>query len=155
VSIETERKFLVKPNFPRQNLQFKKIHQGFLCDEPDRAVRVRISDEKAYITIKGKSNDTGTSRYEFETEIPVKDAESLLNLCINNIIEKTRYLFPLGNHTIEVDVFGGLNIGLILAEIELKDENEKFVKPEWIAEEVTGNVKYYNLYLAKNPYSKW
>ena len=132
-----------------------RISQGYLSSVPERTVRVRIKGNQGFLTIKGKGNHSGISRYEWEKEIPVKEAEELLQLCEPGIIDKTRYLVKSGNHTFEVDEFHGENEGLILAEIELETENESFVKPSWIAEEVTGDAKYYNAVLTKHPYSRW
>lgn len=152
---EVERKFLVKGDFKADSFKATRITQGYLSSVPERTVRVRIKGDKGYITIKGKGNDSGASRYEWEKEIPVDEVKELLNLCEPGVIDKTRYLVKSGEHTFEVDEFYGENEGLVLAEVELKDENENFVKPAWIGEEVTGNVKYYNSMLMKNPYSKW
>lgn len=152
---EVERKFLVKGDFKADSFKATRIMQGYLSSVPERTVRVRIKGDKGYITIKGKGNDSGASRYEWEKEIPVDEVKELLNLCEPGVIDKTRYLVKSGEHTFEVDEFYGENEGLVLAEVELKDENENFVKPAWIGEEVTGNVKYYNSMLMKNPYSKW
>lgn len=152
---EVERKFLVKGDFKADSFKATRITQGYLSSVPERTVRVRIKGDKGYITIKGKGNDSGASRYEWEKEIPVDEVKELLNLCEPGVIDKTRYLVKSGGHTFEVDEFYGENEGLVLAEVELKDENENFVKPAWIGEEVTGNVKYYNSMLMKNPYSKW
>ena len=116
---------------------------------------MRVKEEKGYITIKGKGNDSGASRYEWEKEIPVDEVKELLKLCEPGIIDKTRYLVKAGEHTFEVDEFYGENEGLVMAEVELKDENENFIKPAWLGEEVTGDVKYYNSMLMKHPYTKW
>ncbi len=153
---EIERKFLVK-NKDFKNLAEKKVRitQGFLSSVPERTVRIRIKEEKAYITVKGLSNKSGTSRYEWEKEIPVHEAKELLELCEPGIIDKTRYLIKAGKHIFEVDEFYGANEGLIIAEIELDDENETFEKPEWLDKEVTGDTKYYNARLSKSPYKNW
>ncbi len=152
---EIERKFLVKGDFKPDAFKSTRISQGYLSSVPERTVRVRIKGNQGFLTIKGKGNHSGISRYEWEKEIPVKEAEELLQLCEPGIIDKTRYLVKSGNHTFEVDEFHGENEGLILAEIELETENESFVKPSWIAEEVTGDAKYYNAVLTKHPYSRW
>lgn len=152
---EIERKFLVKGDFKPEAFKSTRISQGYLSSVPERTVRVRIKGNQGFLTIKGKGNHSGISRYEWEKEIPVKEAEELLQLCEPGIIDKTRYLVKSGNHTFEVDEFHGENEGLILAEIELETENESFVKPSWIAEEVTGDAKYYNAVLTKHPYSRW
>jgi CYTH domain-containing protein len=156
MSIEVERKFLVKnDNFKKESFQQKHLKQGYLNSNKNRTVRIRIADKKAFITIKGKSNKTGTSRYEWEKEINKKEAEKLLLLCELTLIEKTRYLVKIGKHTFEVDEFYGDNNGLIIAEIELKDENESFIKPNWLGKEVTGDLKYYNSSISKYPFKDW
>lgn len=156
MSIEIERKFLVKnDDFQKESFQEKHLKQGYLNSDKNRTVRVRIADKKAFITIKGKSNKSGISRYEWEKEINTKEAEELLLLCKPSIIEKTRYLVKKGAHTFEVDVFYGDNNGLIIAEIELKSENESFTKPNWLGKEVTGDLKYYNSSISKHPFKDW
>ena len=152
---EIERKFLVKGDFKADSFKATRITQGYLSSVPERTVRVRVKGEKGYITIKGKGNDSGASRYECEKEIPVDEVKELLKLCEPGIIDKTRYLVKAGEHTFEVDEFYGENEGLVMAEVELKDENENFIKPAWLGEEVTGDVKYYNSMLMKHPYTKW
>lgn len=153
--IEIERKYLVSSQaFKAASTQKTLFIQAYLNTHPDRSVRIRIQTEKAYLTIKGKSNTSGLSRFEWEKEIPLEEAKELLNLCEPGGVEKYRYLVPIGNHIFEVDEFLGNNQGLILAEIELKNENEDFQKPEWLGEEVTGKPKYYNSYLSKNLKSK-
>jgi CYTH domain-containing protein len=153
---EIERKFLVKNDAYKNLAQSnKRIVQGFLNTHPERTVRVRIKGEKGFLTIKGKGNDSGTTRFEWEKEIPVLEAEALLKLCEKGQIDKVRYEVMVGKHTFEVDDFSGANKGLIIAEVELTHENEAFKKPEWLGEEVTGDVKYYNSQLSKKPYSEW
>jgi adenylate cyclase len=153
---EIERKFLVKNDgFKTLATAKKKIAQGYLNTNPERTVRVRIADENAFLTIKGKGNETGMTRFEWEKEIPADEAKSLLLLCEAGVIEKTRFEIPVGTHLYEVDVFSGENEGLVIAEIELEDENEAFEKPDWLAEEVTNDERYYNAYLSKNPFKKW
>lgn len=122
---------------------------------PGRTVRVRIRDNKGYLTIKGASNTEGTSRYEWEKELSLVEAEELMKLCEPGIIDKTRYLVRSGAHVFEVDEFYGENAGLVMAEVELASENEAFVKPDFIGEEVTGDVRYYNSQLMKNPFTSW
>ena len=153
---EIERKFLVK------NLQFKKeatnsfeIAQGFLNTHVERTVRVRIKGNQGFLTVKGKSNESGTSRFEWETEISVAEAKQLLAICEKGIIEKIRYNIPYGNHIVEVDEFFGDHDGLIIAEVELQHENEAFLKPDWLGKEVPGQTKYYNSQLSKKPYKTW
>jgi len=153
---EIERKFLViNESFKVESIQEFKITQGFLSTVPERTVRIRINGKQGFITIKGKSNPSGTSRYEWEKEIDINDAKDLLKICKPGIIQKTRFYINSGKHTFEIDEFHGNNEGLIIAEIELSSEYEKFNKPEWLGEEVTGEVKYYNSMLLKNPYKKW
>ncbi|MSP85404.1 MAG: CYTH domain-containing protein [Flavobacteriaceae bacterium] len=154
--IEIERKFLVKSEkFKKTSFEKNEISQGYLNSNPERTVRVRIKGNQGYLTIKGKSNETGLSRFEWEKEIPVSEATMLLELCETGIINKTRYKVKFGNHIYEVDEFLEANKGLILAEIELESEEETFEKPNWLGIEVTNNEKYYNSYLSKNPYKNW
>ena len=152
---EIERKFLVKDEFKQHVDSSTRISQGYLSSVPQRIVRVRINGEKGFITIKGVSNCTGISRYEWEKEIPINEARELLTICEPGIIDKTRYLVKVGKFTFEVDEFYGENQGLIIAEIELSSEGELFEKPDWLGEEVTGDKKYYNSKLAKYPFSRW
>lgn len=151
---EIERKFLVN------NSEFKNlsrgilIRQGFLSSDKERVVRIRIIEDKAYITIKGLS--IGATRSEFEYEIPLNDAAVILNeLCKKPIIEKYRYRINFGNSIWEVDEFMGLNAGLIIAEIELEHENQTFDIPDWIGKEVTDDPRYYNSNLIRNPFTQW
>lgn len=154
--IEIERKFLIKDkNFIEKAIQKSKISQGYLNSNTERTVRVRIKGTQGFITIKGKSNESGTTRFEWEKEIALAEAKQLLLLCEDFVISKTRYLVPYGNHTYEIDVFHGDNDGLIVAEIELTDENEFFEKPNWLGEEVTNQKQYYNSYIANHPYKNW
>jgi len=156
MGIEIERKFLVNNlDFAKESFEKKHIKQGYLNSNKKRTVRVRTSDDKAFITIKGKSNLAGTSRFEWEKEIPISEAKELLLLCEPNLIEKHRYLVKKGTHTFEVDAFLGDNLGLIVAEIELDSESEKFEKPNWLAKEVTGELKYYNSSISKLPFKDW
>lgn len=153
---EIERKFLViAVDFKKEATKKEHIAQGFLNTDAERTVRVRIKGNKGYITIKGKSNKSGTSRFEWEKEIPIQEAKELLKLCEEIVIEKIRYKIPVGNHVYEVDEFHGDNEGLYIAEVELQDENEAFQKPTWLGEEVTGQNQYYNSQLSKNPYKNW
>ena len=154
--IEIERKFLVKSmDFKSLASSKTRIVQGFLNTDPKRTVRIRIKGDLGFITVKGISNDTGTSRFEWEKEIAVADADNLLKLCEKGILEKCRFEISVGNHVYEVDEFYGDNKGLIIAEIELNSENEDFEKPHWLGKEVTGEVKYYNSQLSKIPYIAW
>lgn len=147
---EIERKFLVlNTGFKSESYQQIKITQGYLNTDKKRTVRIRITNDNAYLTIKGESNESGTTRFEWEKEIPVDEAELLLKLCEKGIIEKTRYLIKAEKHTFEVDEFFGRHTGLLLAEIELQNENEDYIKPSWLGEEVTGDKQYYNSALSK------
>ena len=152
---EIERKFLVKGEFKSQAFAQSRIVQGYISSKPGRTVRVRIRDGKGYLTIKGKTDEAGLSRYEWEREIALNDAEDLMKLCEPGLIDKIRYLRQSGEHVFEVDEFFGENLGLIMAEVELKSENDSFIVPDFIGEEVTGDRKYYNSYLMKNPYTSW
>lgn len=156
MNIEIERKFLVKNlNYKSESFEKKCIKQGYLNSNKNRTVRIRVSDDTGFITIKGKSNKNGTSRFEWEKEISATEAEELLLLCEPTIIEKTRYLIKVGYHTFEVDEFAGENSGLVVAEIELNAEDEVFEKPNWLSKEVTGDLKYYNSSISKLPFINW
>ena len=154
--IEIERKFLVTSDAYKV-LAFAKnqIAQGYLNSNPERTVRVRIKGEKGFLTIKGKGNHSGMSRFEWEKEIPVAEAKALLDLCESGVISKMRFEVKVGQHVFEVDEFYGENSGLIIAEVELGSETESFEKPSWIGEEVTNDERFYNAFLSQNPYSKW
>ncbi len=152
---EVERKFLVKGNFKEYVHKETRITQGYLSSVPERTVRVRVKGDKGFLTIKGIGNESGASRFEWEKEISVSDAQDLLKICEPGVIDKTRYLVKAGEHTFEVDEFYGENEGLTVAEIELSTEGEAFEKPEWLGEEVTGDTRYFNSMLMKNPYTKW
>jgi adenylate cyclase len=154
--IEIERKFLVTSTAFLDEFRAKnRIVQGYLSSVPERTVRVRIKGDKGFLTIKGKSSDSGMSRMEWEKEIALEEAEQLLLLCEAGIIDKIRYEIPVGKHLYEVDVFSGENEGLILAEIELESENETFEKPNWLGMEVTNDTRYYNAYLSQKPFKTW
>jgi CYTH domain-containing protein len=154
--VEIERKFLVRSDeFKTQAYKKFRIVQGFLNTHPERTVRIRIRGDQAFLTIKGKSSKNGLTRFEWEKEIPIAEAEELMKLCEPGLIKKTRYLVEIKNHTLEIDEFFGENHGLIVAEIELNSENDTFEKPEWLGEEVTGDVRYYNSQLSKKPFSNW
>lgn len=154
--IEIERKFLVKNNsFKLDAFKEEKIEQGFLSSVPERTVRIRLQQNIGFITVKGLGNASGLTRFEWENKITKEEAEALLQLCEPGLITKTRYFIKSNQHIFEVDEFYGDNNGLIIAEIELKSENEVFDKPDWLGEEVTGNIKYYNSYLANYPFKKW
>ncbi len=152
---EIERKFLVKGDFKPEIVKATRITQGYLSSVPERTVRVRIKGDKGYLTIKGIGSNSGASRYEWEKEIPVAEIDELLKICEPGVIDKTRFLVPAGSHTFEVDEFYGENEGLIVAEIELTSEDESFLKPAWLGEEVTGDPRFYNSMLMKNPYKNW
>ena len=154
--IEIERKFLVKSeDFKKEAFAQNRITQGYLSSVPDRTVRVRIKGNKGFLTIKGVSNESGMSRFEWEKEIPINEAQKLLTLCEKGAIDKTRFEVKIGQHTFEVDEFYGDNQGLILAEIELSSENEKFERPKWLGKEVTNDNRYYNSNLSKKPFVTW
>lgn len=152
---EIERKFLVKGNFKDEAFKATRITQGYLCSVPERTVRVRVKGDKGFITVKGIGNAAGASRYEWEKEIDVADVRELLKLCEPGVIDKTRYLVKAGERTFEVDEFYGDNEGLVVAEVELPSEDAPFERPSWLGEEVTGQTRYYNSMLMKNPYKNW
>ena len=151
---EIERKFLVVGEY--KNLAHTSMHlvQGYIASG-SRTVRVRISDDRAWLTIKGPSMDGGLSRFEWEHEIPAKEALVLLPLCEGALIDKRRYLVDFEGHTFEVDEFYGDNEGLVIAEVELQSVDEPVVYPDWIGKEVTGIRRYYNSYLRGHPYNVW
>ena len=154
--LEIERKFLVRKGdaFKRAAFSCCRIRQGYMnC--ADATVRVRLRDDKAYLTIKSHSDDGGLSRYEFETEIKPDEALQLLKLCRGGLIDKSRYLVKSGEHTFEVDEFYGDNEGLVMAEVELGSADEEFEKPDFIGMEVTGDKRFYNSHLLVNPFSSW
>ena len=154
---EIERKFLIK-SLPK-DMSGTTMRQGYLQPEKERAVRIRTVEKdgskKGVLTIKGMGSKSGMSRYEFETEIPVPDADHLLSLCDQPLIEKTRFKYDHEGLIWEIDEFHGVNDGLIVAEVELESEDQQFNKPDFIGDEVTGQVKYYNMMLLKNPYTTW
>ena len=154
---EIERKFLILEDYDFRKDAFRntRIVQGYLNSAAERTVRVRIRGEQGFLTIKGKSSSDGLSRFEWEKEIAVKEAEALLKLCEPGIIEKIRYEIRVGKHIFEADEFLGDNKGLLMAEVELSEEDEMFEKPHWLGLEVTGNQKYYNSYLSKFPFKEW
>tara|TARA_B100001057_G_C22489473_1_gene809670 strand:- start:117 stop:584 length:468 start_codon:yes stop_codon:yes gene_type:complete len=154
--IEIERKFLVRSKrYKKNSLSKHYVKQGYLNTDPSRCVRVRIIDEKAFITIKGISSTDGLSRFEWEKEICKKEADDIIKLCSADTIEKIRHVFEFEGNKFEIDEFQNKNNGLVIAEIELKSKNQLFKKPEWIGKEVTGIKKYYNSQLAQKPFSKW
>ncbi|MDR0395175.1 MAG: CYTH domain-containing protein [Tannerella sp.] len=154
--MEIERKFRVGNNsFAEEAFKALRIVQGYICADAERSVRVRICGGEGFLTIKSASNGRGWSRYEFEQPIALKDAEELMKLCLPGVIDKVRHYVKAGSHTWEVDVFHGANEGLVVAEIELESEEEVFELPPWVADEVSGDPRYYNMMLAKHPYAEW
>ena len=155
MALEIERKFLVKGDFMSEVTSSSRIVQGYLASSNSASVRIRIYGEKGYMTVKGRISESGMSRFEWEKEISVDEALSLLMLCSGGVIDKVRHIVPYAGHEFEVDVFGGANEGLVLAEVELSYEDEDFDKPSWLGKEVTGDMRYHNSMLLKNPYNKW
>ena len=154
--LEIERKFAVKSTtFLANAKESYKITQGYLNTDKNRTVRVRIKGSKGFITVKGISSADGLSRFEWEKEIDVKDAEALLLLCEDFVIDKTRYLIPFDAVVFEVDVFEGSNKGLVIAEVELESADQQFDKPDWLGEELTGDERFYNAYLSNVPFTSW
>ena len=155
--IEIERKFLVTGDFKPLAVSSSHIAQGYIASGNGRTVRVRIRDDKGFLTIKGPSNQAGLARFEWEKEIPREEAEALMSICEPGIIEKTRWLVPAddGRHTWEVDVFEGENEGLVMAEIELRSEDDTFKKPHFIGKEVTGDRRFYNSHMRRFPFKLW
>ena len=153
MGVEIERKFLVVGDAWRTLATPVAMRQGYLSSDKARVVRVRIEGESAYLTIKGKS--VGATRGEWEYPVPVADAEQLLMLCEQPLVEKVRRRIAVDRHTWEVDEFSGANQGLIVAEIELSAEDERFEKPDWIGLEVTDDARYYNSSLVKKPFTAW
>ena len=152
---EIERKYLVAGDFKTAPLSHQHIVQGYICSDPGRTVRVRIAGEKGYLTVKGLSHDGGVSRFEWEKEISLVEAEALMLLCEPGVIDKVRYKIEFEGHIFEVDEFSGENQGLVLAEIELSSAEEDFGRPDWLGEEVTGDRRYYNSYLSAHPFCTW
>lgn len=155
MSIEIERKFLVNGDYKSVAISHTRIIQGYICSRRGRTVRVRIRDRQGYLTIKGPASAGGLSRYEFEKEITLDEALSLLRICESGIIDKKRWLVPVGKHTFEVDEFFGENEGLVMAEVELTDENEAYERPSFLGREVTGDRRYYNSCLRAHPFKEW
>ena len=153
MAIEIERKFLLNRTGFLASLTGSTLSQGYLNQSPDSTVRVRIADNKAWLTIKGRN--VGTRRLEFEYPIPTADAQALLGLCQHGRIEKTRYCVEHEGNIWEIDVFHGDNDGLIVAEIELTDENETFARPDWLGEEVSDDPRYFNSALISHPFKDW
>ena len=156
MGVEIERKFLIKSDqYKLESFKEQRIIQGYLSSVPERNVRVRLIGDQGFLTVKGIGNESGVSRFEWEVKISQKEAEQLLQICEPGKIDKRRYLINSKNHIIEVDEFLGDNEGLIIAEIELNSEEETFEKPNWLGEEVTGQIRYYNSELMKNPFKTW
>ncbi|WP_111308928.1 CYTH domain-containing protein [Confluentibacter sediminis] len=154
--IEIERKFLVTSSlYKKEAFKQSRIVQGFLNTDKERTVRVRIKGDKGFLTIKGASSNNGLSRFEWEKEISLIDAENLLKICEKGIVEKTRYEVKIGDHIFEIDEFYGDNEGLVMAEVELTNETEAYEKPNWLGQEVTGDIRYYNSQLSKQPFKTW
>ena len=155
MGVEIERKFLVVGDDWRSAVSSStRIVQGYLASTPEVTVRVRVRAERAYLTIKGRSS--GISRSEYEFDIPVADAEAMLtDLAQGPVIEKTRHLLEVDGHTWELDVFAGANEGLVMAEIELGSADEQFTVPSWAGRDVSDDARYYNVNLARTPYSHW
>lgn len=153
--VEIERKFLVVGEFKDKAYACSHIEQGYISSGNGRTVRVRIRDDKGFLTIKGPSDEAGLARFEWEKEVPVDEARQLMNICMPGRIIKDRYLVHNGKHTIEVDEFFGENQGLIMAEIELESEDEEYLRPDFLGKEVTGDRKYYNSHLMRAPYTLW
>ena len=154
--MEIERKFMVRgEDYKQRAYASDRIKQGYICSGHGRTVRVRIRGNRGYLTIKGPSTNGGMSRYEFEKEITLTEAEELFKICEPGVIDKTRYLVKSGNHTFEVDEFHGDNEGLVMAEVELQSENEPFEKPDFIGKEVTGDRRFYNGHLRQYPFIVW
>ena len=152
---EIERKFIVSGDFKQFAHKKTYILQAYLSSDSERTVRIRIKGEQAFITIKGNTSASGVTRFEWEKEIQIDEARELIKLCEPGLIEKTRYEIKSGNHNFEVDEFYGDNQGLIIAELELKAEDEPFIKPSWLGPEVTGDARYYNSMLKNNPFKNW
>ncbi len=154
--MEIERKFLVKnESFKSESFKEKRIVQGFLSSVPERTVRVRIENNACFLTVKGIGNQSGTTRFEWEKEISLEEATKLLTICEPGVIKKMRFHIRSGEHIFEVDEFFGDNKGLIIAEVELNSEDENYIKPDWLGDEVTGNIRYYNSNLLNNPFKDW
>jgi adenylate cyclase len=153
---EVERKFLVNSDaYKALSFSITRITQAYIATNPSATVRVRINGEKAFITIKGVGNESGTTRYEWEKEITLEEANELLQLCTSGVIDKIRHKVNFNGFIYEVDEFFGENEGLVVAEIELNNEDDVFEKPHWLGKEVTGEAKYYNAVLVQHSFNKW
>lgn len=152
---EIERKFLIAGDYKKEVISSRKIIQGYISSSPERTVRVRMEEQRGFLTIKGKSTLGGLTRFEWEREISREDAENLLKLCEGSLVEKTRHIVNYESHRFEVDEFSGDNEGLVIAELELESEEESFIKPLWLGEEVSFDKRYFNLYLSQHPFKTW
>ena len=154
--MEIERKFLVNDD-TYKTLAFARseILQAYVCRQQGRTVRIRLRDDKAFLTIKGPSDESGIARFEWEKEIPAEEARQLLDICLPGHIRKTRWLVQSGRHIVEVDEFHDDNDGLVFAEIELGTVDEAYEKPSFLGREVTGDRRYYNGFISRNPYCTW
>lgn len=155
MNTEIERKYLVYGDFTKYVSKKQKIIQGYLSKDPNRTVRIRLTDNAGFITIKGESDASGMERFEWENEIPLAEAKNLINLCLPTPISKTRHLVNYKNQTFEIDVFHAENEGLIMAEIELENKEQEVILPDFIGQEVTNDARYYNSYLSEHPYKNW
>ncbi len=155
MAVEVERKFLVQGEYKQLAVSHDRIIQGYICSQCGRTVRVRLRGDRAFLTIKGPSFDGGLSRYEFEKEITTDEGLSLLKLCEPGIVDKVRWLVPVGRHMYEVDEFFGENAGLVVAEVELESPEEEYERPAFLGDEVTGDRRYYNSSLRQMPYTTW
>ncbi len=153
MATEIERKFLVNTKTWKPTVQGTRLVQAYLSIDPNPTVRVRIAGEKAFLTIKGRSKTI--SRPEFEYEIPVDEAQEMMELAISSPVEKIRYEMMHEGFLWEVDVFSGKNKGLLIAELELESENQAFPRPDWLLDEVSGDRRYYNSYLSEHPFQEW
>lgn len=155
MALEIERKFLVCGDFRAQVAGSTRMIQGYLCAVPERSVRVRLADDRGFLTIKGSPGASGLTRYEWERELPATEALELLELCEPGRIEKVRHRIDFAGKTFEVDEFHGDNEGLVIAELELDYEDQPFERPDWLGAEVTGDPRYYNSSLMRRPYRDW
>lgn len=153
MAIEIERKFLVNSTTHLHNATSFALRQGYVSITPEAVTRVRIKGDQGFLTIKGKTQ--GITRAEFEYPIPVEDAQQMLDQLCPNIVSKTRFLVEHQGHTWEVDVFDGDNEGLVVAEIELESQEQAFERPAWVGQEVSDDVRYFNAYLSRHPYTSW
>ncbi len=155
MAVEIEKKYLVINDlWKKVNPRAHRCKQGYIMADPSCSIRVRLTDERAFLAIKKQKK--GLARWEFEYEIPMSDAEEMLNnLCTSPLIEKARYLVPFAGHIWEIDVFAGQNKGLVVAEVELQQENEIIQIPAWLGPEVTNDPRYLNINLVKHPFSSW